>query len=76
MQSLGQFEDKQPALDNEKIIFMLLVVRLLTACTSQKEIMNSWLGSIKHKLILSWGPPARTASNVGTAEILIYAKPV
>jgi hypothetical protein len=60
----------------KKTILILLVVGLLTACTSQKEIMNSWLGSTKQNLVMSWGPPARTASDGGTGEILIYARQV
>ena len=60
----------------KKKILILLVVGLLTACVSQKEIMNSWLGHTKQELIMSWGPPARTASDGGTGEILIYAKQV
>jgi hypothetical protein len=60
----------------KKSVLILLVVGLLTACTSQKEIMNSWLGSTKQQLIRSWRPPARTASDGGTGEILIYASQV
>ncbi len=57
----------------KKSILILSVVGMLTACTSQKEIMNSWLGSTKQNLIMSWGPPARTASDGGAGEILVYA---
>jgi hypothetical protein len=57
----------------KKSILILLIVGLISACTSQKEIMNSWLGSTKQQLIMSWGPPARTASDGGTGEILVYA---
>lgn len=35
--------------------------------------MDSWLGSTKQELIMQWGPPARTASDGGTGEILVYA---
>lgn len=35
--------------------------------------MDSWLGFSKEKLIESWGPPARTASNGTDGEVLIYA---
>lgn len=35
--------------------------------------MDSWLGSTKRSLIMSWGPPARTTSDGGTGEVLIYA---
>jgi hypothetical protein len=58
----------------KKSILILLVAGLMTACTSQKEIMNSWIGSTKQELILNWGPPVRTASDGGTGEILVYAR--
>lgn len=60
----------------KKSILILVVVGLLTACTSQKEIMNSWMGSTKQNLIMSWGPPARTADDGAGGEILVYAKQV
>lgn len=52
---------------------ILLAVALLSACLSQQKIMNSWLGSTKQNLIMSWGPPDRIASDGGTGEILVYA---
>jgi hypothetical protein len=60
----------------KKIILIFLIVGLLTACVSQKEKMNSWLGSTKQQIIMSWGPPARTASDGGTGEILIYVRQI
>ncbi len=57
----------------KKSILILFAVTLLTACTSQKDIMNSWLGSTKQNLIMSWGPPTRTASDGGSGEILVYS---
>jgi hypothetical protein len=59
-----------------KFLIILLAIGLLTSCVSQKEILNSWIGSTKQNLIMSWGPPAKTASDGGTGEILIYAKQV
>ena len=38
--------------------------------------MDSWLGHSKQELIMKWGPPARTASDGGTGEILVYAQQV
>ena len=38
--------------------------------------MDSWVGDTKRNLILKWGPPARTASDGGDGEILIYARQV
>ena len=37
--------------------------------------MDTWIGDTKQHLIMSWGPPARTASDGGTGQILIYAFP-
>jgi hypothetical protein len=59
-----------------KTIIIALVTFLMTSCTSQKDIMNSWVGQAKQKLIMSWGPPSRTASDGSTGEILVYAKQV
>lgn len=57
-------------------ILIFLAVGLLTACTSQREIMDSWLGHSRQEVIMKWGPPARTASDGGTGEILVYANQV
>jgi hypothetical protein len=56
-----------------KLILSLLLLTLFSSCTSTKKVMDSWLGSTKQQLIMSWGPPARTASDGGTGEILVYA---
>jgi len=60
----------------KNLILIFLGVLVINGCTSQKKIMNSWIGSTKQSLIQSWGPPARTASDGGSGEILIYAKQV
>ena len=57
----------------KNVITAFLFLFLMTACTSQREILNSWLGSTKQQLIMSWGPPSRTASDGGDGEILVYA---
>lgn len=57
----------------KKIFLILMVVGLVSACVSERKVMDSWLGSTKQQLIMSWGPPARTASDGGTGEILVYA---
>lgn len=60
----------------KNIFAFLISLTLLTSCTNTKKAMNSWLGNTRQNLILSWGPPAKTASDGGTGEILIYARQV
>lgn len=57
-----------------KKAFLILFVLLSFACTSQKKVLDSWIGSDKHRLIMSWGPPARTTDDGSGGEILIYAR--
>lgn len=35
--------------------------------------MDSWIGSTKQNLMMSWGPPARTTDDGAGGEILVYA---
>ena len=56
-----------------KIFILFFILSLLMSCVSTKKVMDSWLGSTKQQIIMSWGPPARTASDGGTGEILVYA---
>ena len=60
----------------KKTVTFLLIVLSLSSCKSTKKVMDSWLGHSKQSLIASWGPPARTASDGGNGEILIYSKQV
>ena len=60
----------------KRSITILLILFTLSSCKSTKKVMNSWLGSTKQSLIMSWGPPARTASDGGGGEILIYSNQV
>lgn len=55
-------------------LFVLLFIAVIFSCSSQKNVLNSWMGMPKQKLILSWGPPIRTADDGNGGEILIYAK--
>jgi len=48
---------------------MIIAIILLAGCTSQKEIMNSWMGSTKQNLYMSWGPPSAIASDGKSGEI-------
>ena len=67
-----------------KAILFLTVCALtvLTSCkttsfaTKEKEAMDSWMGSQKSALILSWGPPTRTESDGNGGEILVYDKAI
>ncbi len=38
--------------------------------------MNSWVGSTKHQLIMSWGPPAKVSDDGGGGEIMVCAKQI
>lgn len=38
--------------------------------------MDSWMGSNQHALIMSWGPPDRTADDGAGGQILIYGRHV
>lgn len=56
-----------------KLVLLLLLMALFSSCTSTKKVMDSWLGSTKQQLIMSWGPPDRTTSDGGSGEILVFA---
>jgi hypothetical protein len=56
-----------------KSLIILLTVSFLNSCTSQKKILDSWLGMNKKDLILSWGPPTKTIPDGESGEILVYA---
>lgn len=55
---------------------LLLFIAIITGCSSQKKILNTWIGSSKYNLIQSWGPPSRTADDGNGGEVLIYADQV
>jgi len=60
-----------------KTKFLLIItVLFMVSCTSTTKVMDSWLGSSKQSLIMSWGPPTKTASDGGNGEILVYSKQV
>lgn len=48
----------------------LLVV--LAGCTTTNDIMQAWVGSTPHELILKWGPPTRAAPDGADGYIMIY----
>jgi hypothetical protein len=51
---------------------MLLLVLAGCASSGIDQLMNSWVGSHKSKLILSWGPPARYDSDGLDGEVLTW----
>ena len=60
-----------------KLFFLAFCVLLvLSACESTQKTMDSWLGSTKKDLIMSWGPPTRTADDGDSGEVLVYAKQI
>lgn len=59
-----------------KKLFLTFTVVLFISCASTRKALDSWLGSSKQNLIMSWGPPQRVFDNSPNGEILIYAKQV
>jgi hypothetical protein len=58
-------------------VFIGLILSLLfTSCVSTRKTMDSWVGLSEQRLIESWGPPARIASNGGNGKVLIYSAEV
>ena len=55
------------------VLFALSIPSSAIAGNRLKKIMDSWMGATKHSLILSWGPPSRTASDGDGGEVLVYA---
>lgn len=62
---------------------MLTVMLLMIAVTcfpmgkkKERKVLDSWLGSSKHSLIVSWGPPQQTQSDGDGGEVLIYSNRV
>jgi len=53
---------------------LIAVVAVLApvGCASVNDQMESWTGHHQQELILSWGPPTRTASDGADGWILIY----
>jgi len=56
----------------KKALLITILVTTLFSCVSQRTKLNTWLGSSKHDLIMSWGPPDRTADDGDGGQILIY----
>lgn len=57
----------------KKVLIVFMVLSLFS-CKSTRKVMDSWLGATKQQLIMSWGPPTKSASDGGNGEILVYSK--
>lgn len=55
-------------------ILSLMIVLLLFSCTSQREIMDSYLGTSRRNVILNFGPPDNVYTDKSVGEILIYGQ--
>lgn len=62
----------------KKNAFIIIVIGLLLlGCVStRQQVLNSWVGSTKQRLILSWGPPTSVSDDGNGGEVLIYDKRV
>jgi hypothetical protein len=55
------------------LITAIVLAFALVSCTPRvTKVMESWVGSHKSDLFLSWGPPTRVAPDGRGGEILIY----
>lgn len=52
---------------------VLIIALFFTACTTERQIMDSWLGSTKHELILQQGLPDQSGSDGSDGEVLVYS---
>lgn len=59
-----------------KRIILLLTFATLFGCTTTKQVMDSWVGATKQRLVMNWGAPTRSADDGNGGEILVYAKQV
>ena len=48
-----------------------LLLIFLFACTSQKKVMDSWIGNNKQTLMMKWGIPARV-EKTDQGEVIVY----
>jgi len=66
----------------KKIILITILLSLVSCSTTkrtsasrQKEVekmMNNWIGSSKHDLLLTWGSPKSVSSDGNNGEILTF----
>jgi hypothetical protein len=55
----------------KKFLFALLV---FVSCTSEKKVLDSWIGADRHALLVSSGLPARTETIGNGEEVLVYSQ--
>jgi hypothetical protein len=58
----------------KKALLISILSLFIIGCTAQKTRLNTWMGKPQQRLIMNWGPPARTTSDGGSGQILIYAR--
>lgn len=58
------------------MISLLIVSVLVFGCTSQKQIMDSWMNSSEHDIIMSWGPPSASNSDGNGGKVLTWSNPL
>jgi len=63
-------------LDMKKIISLFLVSIFIFGCTSQRQIMDSWMNHTEHEIIMSWGPPSTTNSDGNGGKVLTWSNPL
>jgi len=56
------------------VAWLLISLFLLNGCASISNTMQSWVGSHKSALILSWGPPQQIHSDGAGGEVLVYGQ--
>lgn len=66
----------------KKILFIAILTSLLGCSTTKRvsgnkqqelqEMMDSWIGSSKHDLLLTWGSPVSVSSDGNEGEILTF----
>lgn len=59
----------------KKFLFLLAVI-ILVSCTSEKKVLDSWIGADRHDLIVNSGPPSRTEFIGNGEEVLVYSQQV
>ncbi len=60
-----------------KVLYAAIIALVLVSCyttriTPISEVMDEWLGSTEHEVILKVGPPTTTTSDGNEGKVLIY----
>ena len=58
-----------------KINILLIICSFLFSCTSQKKVMDSWIGRSQNDVILAWGSTPVINSDGAGGKIMIYSQP-